>query len=587
MNQFKKVCSVLLVFVMLLSIIPTTVFAIAESSKMSEEFSKVLTDGKLVLNYAKPTSMDDEMVWIVAENFMLNHEDCLLNPDKFTKDFSKIELTMFCFTEKEETHTVDVVWNYDEKILDGAKSIVKNFPDEWSTYISLELSDLEFINYCVYNKPVHNNYNGALANYSSELKDSLGGSNFYFEVQLHGQGTPQFYTTNGGTARLMHNGITYYAIGGINTKANHVIYVPENTPDTKDALMAAAQNRIDSYIGKNVIKITDSQETVLDFYEKELAVHDANLAAALEKLDEIRELLLAEQGKEESLRDQNLIDYYTSDIANCERIIELINNENLKENPDYIDLDEENGITDTALIIGNAFNDKIGFIDEFSEGGIYHILNDAAGGYIFNVEVAGKEDIYKFIIIKDDTKLSVPTYASTDFKTNVSVSTDSPEVPLDTVIKVEKITHGEEHERICGTLEIKDGEIFDIKLHSGSLDDYITELKNGKFKVRLPIKNEYKGKELVVYYVDANGNKTKYNVTIKNNFAFFETDHFSVYTLTTVSEDVQTPPTTPDENITSPNTGDNSNISLWFVMLFVSLIGLIGSHFIVNKKAKN
>ena len=116
MNQFKKVCSVLLVFVMLLSIIPTTVFAIAESSKMSEEFSKVLTDGKLVLNYAKPTSMDDEMVWIAAENFMLNHEDCLLNPDKFTKDFSKIELTMFCFTEKEETHTVDVVWNYDEKI---------------------------------------------------------------------------------------------------------------------------------------------------------------------------------------------------------------------------------------------------------------------------------------------------------------------------------------------------------------------------------------------------------------------------------------------------------------------------------------
>ena len=587
MNQFKKVCSVLLVFVMLLSIIPTTVFAIAESSKMSEEFSKVLTDGKLVLNYAKPTSMDDEMVWIVAENFMLNHEDCLLNPDKFTKDFSKIELTMFCFTEKEETHTVDVVWNYDEKILDGAKSIVKNFPDEWSTYISLDLSDLEFINYCVYNKPVHNNYNGALANYSSELKDSLGGSNFYFEVQLHGQGTPQFYTTNGGTARLMHNGITYYAIGGINTKANHVIYVPENTPDTKEALMAAAQNRIDSYIGKNVIKITDSQETVLDFYEKELAVHDANLAAALEKLDEIRELLSAEQGKEESLRDQNLIDYYTSDIANCERIIELINNENLKENPDYIDLDEENGITDTALIIGNAFNDKIGFIDEFSEGGIYHILNDAARGYIFNVEVAGKEDIYKFIIIKDDTKLSVPTYATTDFKTNVSVSTDSSEVPLDTVIKVEKITHGEEHERICGALEIKDGEIFDIKLHSGSLDDYITELKNGKFKVRLPIKNEYKGKELVVYYVDANGNKTKYNVTIKNNFAFFETDHFSVYTLTTVSEDVQTPPTTPDENITSPNTGDNSNSSLWFVMLFVSLIGLIGSHFIVNKKAKN
>ena len=136
-------------------------------------------------------------------------------------------------------------------------------------------------------------------------------------------------------------------------------------------------------------------------------------------------------------------------------------------------------------------------------------------------------------------------------------------------------------------IENIDGEIFDIKLHSGSLDDYITELKNGKFKVRLPIKNEYKGKELVVYYVDANGNKTKYNVTVKNNFAFFETDHISIYTLTTVAENNQTPPNKPSDNTTSPNTSDNSNVAIWFVGLFISLIGLIGVSYIGKKKASN
>jgi hypothetical protein len=244
--------------------------------------------------------MGDDMIWIAAEDFILNNEGYLLNPDEFSEDFSKVKLVMFPFSEKEESHTVDVVWNYDEKILEGAKSVVNNFPDKWSSYIYLELSDLEFINYCVYNKPVHNNYNGALANYSSELKEALGGSNFYFQVQLHGQGTPRFYTTNGGTARLLHNGVVYYAVGGINARANHAIYVPENTPNTKEALMAAAQKRIDDYIGKNVIKITDAKETVSDFYAKELAVYEANLAEGIEKLDEIREQLLAEQSKEES-----------------------------------------------------------------------------------------------------------------------------------------------------------------------------------------------------------------------------------------------------------------------------------------------
>ena len=533
MSYFRKLGSVLLVIVMLLSISPTTVFANTQSEKISEEFSQVLTDGKLVLNSAKPESMDDEIIWIVADDFYFGNPNFMFNPDTFSEDFSKVELSMYA--EETEKHIVDVVWNYDAEILEGAQAIADDFPEEWSSYIWLELSDLELINYWAYYTPGIKS--GALANFSSELKSALGESNFYFEVQTFGGGYEPFYTTNGGVARLLHDGIVYKSLGGISAKANHAIYVPESTADTKEDLMVAAQKRIDDYIGENVIKITDSGETVSEYYDRELAVYDANLADAIAKLDEVRALLAAEEAKEESLRDWYLIDYYTRDIANCERIIELITNEEQKEKPDYIDLAEGQEFTNTELNIIDAFNSKVGFIESYEEGGYFYFLKDAEGGYIFDVEVSGKEETHKFVVIKDDTKLAVPAYASTDFKTKVSVSTDSSEVPLDTVIKVEKITHGEEHERICGTLEIKDGEIFDIKLHSGTLDDYITELKNGKFKVRLPIKNEYKGKELVVYYVDANGNKTKYNVTVKNNFAFFETDHFSIYTLTYESEE--------------------------------------------------
>ena len=489
MIQFKKAFSVLLAFIILLSVMSTTVFASNENQKMSEEFSKILTDGKLVLNFVKPTSIEDTIMWDAADNFSLENSNFMFNPDTFTEDFSKVELSMYA--EETEKHIVDVVWNYDAEVLEGTEELVANFPEDWSSYINLELSDLELVNYWRYYSA--ETKSGALANFSSELKTALGESNFYFEVQTYGGGREPFYTTNGGVARLLHNGIVYKSLGGISAKANHVIYVPESTADTPDALIAAAQKRVDDYIGENIVKITDSGETVSDY--------------------------------------------------------------------------------------------RIEYADYFEEGGLFYFLNSAAGGFVFNVEVLEKEETYKFVIIKDDSKLAVPAFASIDFKTNVSVSTDSSEVPLDTVIKVEKITHGEEHERICGTLEIKDGEIFDIKLHSGTLDDYISQLKNGKFKVRLPIKNEYKGKELVVYYVDANGNKTKYNVTVKNNFAFFETDHFSIYTLTTVTEDVQTSPTAPNGNVTIPNTGDNSNIFVCLVMLFVSFVGLIGFGFIVNKKA--
>ena len=304
--------------------------------------------------------------------------------------------------------------------------------------------------------------------------------------------------------------------------------------------MAAAQKKVDDYIGKNVIKITHSG-TVADFYQSELALYQAALADAIAQLDQVRARLAQEEGKEEALRDPNLIAYYQSDIANCQRILQQIAAQEQKEKPECIDLNAEDGITDTASGIGNAYNNKVGFLESYAEGGAYHFLNNAAGGYVFNVDLLQKNQSYKFIVVKDDTKQTVPAYASTDFKTDASVSADSSQMPLDTVIKVEKITHGAEHERICGILEIQDGEIFDIKLYSGSLDDYIRQIQNGKFKVRLPVKNEYKNKQLVVYYVDAKGNTTKYAVTVKNNYAFFETDHFSIYTLAV--EPPVTPPT--------------------------------------------
>lgn len=545
MNCFKKICAVLLVLIMFLSIIPTTVFAITENEQMSEEFRSFLQDGKLVLNFAKPNFKDEQYAVRVcefyADHFFVDGDpayglDLFDQNGKpaFSDDLSQVTAQLWKSGETGgfEQHTVDVVWNYDEDVNKKAQEIIQKLPVGESAESTFVLSDLEFVNYLAH-LPSEYTWEISMLDYSGELKAITGNVNFAFDMDVRKGDGSTFHTEEGGITWLINGGAIYgLSFDMINMRSNYVIYVPENTPNDRESILKAAQKRVDDYIGKGKITITDNGETIEQYYQKEIANYDKKIADLEQEINELKSRLDAEPElsttiwfKEFDLEDQKRYKEYT--------------------------------------------------IEEYDRVQQFEHVKNAVGDYVFSVSANGKEEEYRFVVNKDDSKLAVPTYESVDAKTDVSASTDSSEVPLDTVIKVEKITHGEEHERICGTLEIKDGELFDIKLHSGSLDDYITELKNGKFKVRLPIKNEYKGKKLVVYYVDANGNKTKYNVTVKNGFAFFETDHFSIYTLTTESDDTQTPPNNTDDNNTSPNTGDNSNLPLWFAILIISSFGLV------------
>lgn len=73
------------------------------------------------------------------------------------------------------------------------------------------------------------------------------------------------------------------------------------------------------------------------------------------------------------------------------------------------------------------------------------------------------------------------------------------------------------------------------------------ELEDGSFEVRIPLSEKLKGKDLVAYYVDNNGNKEEHEVTIKDGYAVFNTNHFSTYTLAEKVSDV-TPPSNNEEN---------------------------------------
>lgn len=211
--------------------------------------------------------------------------------------------------------------------------------------------------------------------------------------------------------------------------------------------------------------------------------------------------------------------------------------------------------------------------DETSD---YHYLTTYLDNNVYKVIIGdeGSEDamtVY-FVAVKDSSKVTDPKLITSDLKTDVTISSDAF-IPLDTMIKVAKVTSGEEYEKIIGILKMTNVESFDLKLFSKSIDNYITRLDDGTFEVRIPISDNFRNKKLVVYYVDDDDKVTEYKVTVDGDYAVFNTDHFSTYTLAEAEE------------IANPATGDN--ITMNIIIGAISLIGIVGSGLYLRRKRIN
>ena len=99
-----------------------------------------------------------------------------------------------------------------------------------------------------------------MANYSGELKKYLGNENIDFKVVYVGAGedTDLFTVSCGDGAVSINDVICATPDLNIIARAEHVIYVPDGTATTKDALIEAAQKRINDYLG-------DSSKVVLSY----------------------------------------------------------------------------------------------------------------------------------------------------------------------------------------------------------------------------------------------------------------------------------------------------------------------------------
>ncbi len=185
-------------------------------------------------------------------------------------------------------------------------------------------------------------------------------------------------------------------------------------------------------------------------------------------------------------------------------------------------------------------------------------VNRTLGEY-YTLTIDGVE--HSFFIVKDSSRMKNPEMNTVDLKTSIKINSDSFEVPLDSKISANIIDkNSNEYKDIMKKLKLDSGLMFDLKLYSTSLETYVTKLDNGKFRVFIPLSEDYLKKELKAYYVRDDGFIEIYNINNDNGYAVFETEHFSTYTI-------------GGADLVNPNTGDN--IVIWFGLALVSIVGLI------------
>ena len=151
-----------------------------------------------------------------------------------------------------ESHTIDLefVEADPEKQAAIDDAIEKIGKKSFKSYIE----DLEFVNYFFYygrSHSISNNYNSAsIKRDFDKLVDNKHIS--YYLIEQGGLGD-RFMEEWGGGMQLYYDGVGYssgYDLGYTTTKRN-AIYISDDTPDTAEAYVAAAQKRINDYFGED------------------------------------------------------------------------------------------------------------------------------------------------------------------------------------------------------------------------------------------------------------------------------------------------------------------------------------------------
>ena len=359
--------------------------------------------------------------------------------------------------------------------------IVKNLPVNKQTY---ELTDLELVAYVNSGLP-----DSKIASFCSEIKKYIEYMNFSIDVR-YGDGDP-FITLGGGSTIFVYDGVVYhFDINPIEVVSHHVFYVPDDTTDVV-SVMKERLNR--NFAGWNFEIKEMTPEEFIEDYRQYLYSDD----------------VYCYNNREACYIEPNMSTYEEMEqYATAEAYADAKNQYNVE----------------------HVINDL--YVNETSQSlseNYHYVMNEEK---IYRVFANGK-DTFKdrlplyFIVKKDSSKVKDNTFISVDSESNVQIKTDET-IPLDTLIKVSRITSGDLYDKILKLLSLTDADIFE------------------------------------------NDNIVKFKVNIKDDFAVFNTNHFSVYTLAEDTDEV-VETTTEEKKINNPATNDN--IGIYIILSTASLLG--------------
>ena len=209
----------------------------------SPEYLSYFMDDKIKLNsiyvdnqeYLSMISSAYLMSLTKTFSYLTNYQnnDAILHFNYFEEQPIKVEF------EKENSKQKEIVDKYLKKI-DNSD-------------LSFKIEDLEFINSFYYNTTDNNlsvNYN--TVELSNTIKNIVDDKHINYYYELNSGAGDELYEDVSGNIILYYDGIAYgMTENKIRTIKNHVIYIPDETPESVNEYILAAQKRVDEYLGKN------------------------------------------------------------------------------------------------------------------------------------------------------------------------------------------------------------------------------------------------------------------------------------------------------------------------------------------------
>lgn len=263
------------------------------STLMSKEFKQILTDGKLAIPSVVPANEAEAWIYAMAAVQPYSTENAFFDLAPIGSIEDKIfDIYYYDYASgTQEIHRVEAVYtgSIDSVAYEKAKNLMANLPvddpDNPYSNSSFKIVDMEVINMWAsgFNPDAETSkFLEGMANYSGELKKYLGNSNIDFKVVYVGAGedTDLFLVSIGESVAAIDDVICAKSSHSIGAVAEHVIYVPDETAVTREALMAAAQKRINDYLGdesKVVLSYGGAFNTICDPWNSETdPTHEVN-----------------------------------------------------------------------------------------------------------------------------------------------------------------------------------------------------------------------------------------------------------------------------------------------------------------------